>query len=71
MDKRALSAIPRPALTDKNKEMPLLVPNMCYLATAERREVSGTDTLIINFFRNNKTELKPEFRTFCQMEILL
>ena len=68
MDKRALSAIPRPALTDKNKEMPLLVPNMCYLATAERREVSGTDTLIINFFRNDKTELKPEFRTFCQMD---
>ena len=25
MDKRALSAIPRPTLTDKNKEMPLLV----------------------------------------------
>ena len=68
MDKRALSAIPRPALTDKNKEMPLLVPNMCYLAKAERREVNGTDTLIINFFRNNKTELKPEFRTFCQMD---
>ncbi len=68
MDKRALSAIPRPALTDKNKEMPLLVPDMCYLAKAERREVNGTDTLIINFFRNNKTELKPEFRTFCQMD---
>lgn len=68
MDKRALSAIPRPALTDKNKEMPLLVPNMCYLATADRREVNGIDTLIINFFRNNKTELKPEFRTFCQMD---
>ncbi len=66
MDKRALSAIPRPALTDKNKEMPL--PNMCYLATADRREVNGIDTLIINFFRNNKTELKPEFRTFCQMD---
>ena len=36
MDKRALSAIPRPALTDKNKEMPLLVSNMCYLATVSR-----------------------------------
>ena len=68
MDKRALSAIPRPALTDKNKEMSLLVPNMCYLATADRREVKGIDTLVINFFRNNNAELKPEFRTFCQMD---
>lgn len=68
MDKRALSAIPRPTLTDNNKEIPLLVPNMCYLATADRREVNGIDTLIINFFRNNKSELKPEFRTFCQMD---
>ena len=56
MDKRALSAIPRPALTDKNKEMSLLVPNMCYLATADRREVKGIDTLVINFFRNNNAE---------------
>lgn len=48
MDKRALSAIPRPTLTDKNKEMLLLVPNMSYLATAMRQEISGIDTLIIN-----------------------
>ena len=68
MDKRALSAITRPALTDKNKEMPLLVSNMCYLATASRQEIGGNDTLIINFFRKEEKELKPAFRTFCQMD---
>lgn len=68
MDKRALSAIARPALTDKNKEMPLLVSNMCYLATANRQEIGGNDTLIINFFREEEKELKPAFRTFCQMD---
>ena len=66
MDKKALSSIPRPALTDKNKEMLLLVPHMCYLATADRQEVNGIDTLIINFFRTEEKELKPAFRTFCQ-----
>lgn len=54
MDKRALSAIPRPTLTDKNKEMLLLVPNMSYLTTAMRQEISGIDTLIINFFHVEK-----------------
>lgn len=68
MDKKVLSAIPRPALTDKNKEMPLLVSNMCYLVTASRQEIGGNDTLIINFFRKKEKELKPVFRTFCQMD---
>lgn len=68
MDKRALSAIPRPVLTDKNKEMLLLAPHMCYLVTASRQEIKGIDTLIINFFRAEKKELKPAFRTFCQPE---
>lgn len=68
MDKRALSAIPRPALTDKNKEMKLLVSNMSYLVTAARREISGNDTLIINFFKAEKGRLYPKFRTFCQMD---
>lgn len=68
MDKRALSAIPRPVLTGKNKEMLLLAPHMCYLATASRQEIKGIDTLIINFFRAEKKELKPAFRTFCQPE---
>lgn len=68
MDKRALSAMPRPTLTDKNREMPLLVPNMRYLVTASRQEVDGNDTLVINFFRTEEKKLKPEFRTFCQMD---
>lgn len=68
MDKRALSAIPRPTLTDKNREMPLLVSNMCYLATVSRQEVGGNDTLIINFFQKEEKELRPAFRTFCQMD---
>ncbi len=68
MDKRALSAIPRPILTDENKKMPLLVSNMCYLVTASRQEVGGGDTLIINFFRAENKELRPAFRTFCQMD---
>lgn len=68
MDKRALSAIPRPTLTDKNREMLLLVSNMCYLVTASRQEIGGNDTLIINFFRAEEKELKPSFRTFCQMD---
>lgn len=68
MNKRALSAIPRPVLTDKNTEMLLLVPHMCYLATADRLEINGVDTLIINFFHVEEAELKPAFRTFCQMD---
>lgn len=68
MDKRALSAIPRPVLTNKNREMLLLVPHMCYLVTASRQNVKGIDTLIINFFRAENKELKPAFRTFCQPE---
>lgn len=68
MDKKALSAIPRPALTDENKEFMLLVPGMEYLATADRQEVKGTDTLAINFFKAEGKELKPVFRTFCQPE---
>ena len=68
MDKRALSAIPRPVLTDENKEMRMLVSNMSYLVTATRQEVSGIDTLIINFFHVEITGLKPAFRTFCQPE---
>lgn len=68
MDKRALSAIPRPTLTDKNKELLLLVPNMSYLVTATRQEISGIDTLIINFFHVEEKDLKPAFRTFCQPE---
>lgn len=66
MDKRTLSAIPRPVLTDKNREM-LLVPSVRYLVTADRQMINGTDTLIINFFRKDGGP-KPAFRTFCQMD---
>ncbi len=68
MDKRALSALPRPTLTEKDKEMLSLVPNMAYLATANRQEVNGIDTLAINFFQAEERKLKPAFRTFFQME---
>ncbi len=68
MDKRSLSAVPRPQLTDRNKQMLLLVPHMSYLVTAERQEINGEDTLIINFFHAEEKELKPAFRTFCQMD---
>ena len=52
MDKRALSAISRPTLTDENREMPLLVPNMRYLVSAFRMDICGDDTLIFNFLRD-------------------
>lgn len=68
MDKRSLSAVPRPQLTDRNKQMLLLVPHMSYLVTAERQEINGEDTLAINFFHAEEKELKPAFRTFCQMD---
>lgn len=68
MNKRALSAIPRPTLTDKNREMQQLVQNMSYLVTASRQEIAGSDTLIVNFFQAGKDGLKPQFRTFCQMD---
>lgn len=68
MDKRALSAIPRPELTDKQKEFPLLVSGMSYLVTVQRMNIANTDTLIINFFYCEKKKLTPEFRTFCTFE---
>lgn len=68
MDKRALSAVPRPVLTDKNREILMQVSDVRYLVTADRKEIGGNDTLIINFFRAEGKDLKPEFRTFCQMD---
>lgn len=68
MEKRALSAIPRPALTDEQKKMLLLVPHMSYLVTAERLKILGSDTLIMNFFHTENKDLVPAFRTFCQTE---
>lgn len=67
MDKRALSAMPRPSLTDKEKGMQAQVSGMRYLVTASREEIQGEDTLVLNFFRAGGEGLKPAFRTFCQM----
>lgn len=66
MDKRELSAVPRPALTDKQKKTPLLMSNISYFVTAERRDIGGKDTLIMNFFKREKKRILPAFRTFCQ-----
>lgn len=68
MNKRVLSAIPRPELTTKQKEMVLLVPHISYLVTAQRQEIAEVDTLIMNFFRYEKKELHSAFRVFCQPE---
>ena len=68
MDKRALSAIPRPVLTDRNKEMLLLVPHISYLATASRQEVNGIDTLIINFFHAEPSIILLDIFTGTVME---
>lgn len=68
MEKKALASIPRPELTEQNKEMLILVPSMSYLVTSQRMSVNGTDTLIMNFFKPENKELKPAFRTFCQSE---
>lgn len=68
MDKRTLSAIPRPVLTEKSKEMLLLVPHISYLVTSDRQEINGIDTLIMNFFHAENGKLNPAFRTFCQPE---
>lgn len=68
MEKKALSSVPRPLLTEQNKEMLLLVPSMSYLVTGQRLSINGVDTLIMNFFHAEKKQLKPAFRTFCQMD---
>lgn len=66
MDKKALAALPRPEVTEKQKELPLLMSNIIYSVTAERRNIGGRDTLIMNFFKCEKKNVVPAFRTFCQ-----
>lgn len=70
MDKRALSRIPRPTINAEHMQFAKLVPNMEYLVTAEQADVSGTDTLILNFFGKEKkgTDLKASSRVFCQKD---
>lgn len=70
MDKRALSRIPRPELSEGHFKFAKLVPNMEYLVTAEVRDVNGSDTLIMNFFKKKKkkSNLTVSFRVFCQKD---
>lgn len=68
MDKKQLSALPRPILTKQQREMPLLALHMSYFVTVSREDIAGKDTLIMNFFRHKEKSLEPEFRTFCQMD---
>lgn len=66
MNKKALSALPRPEVTEKQKELPFLMSNIAYSVTAERQVIDGQDTLIMNFFKCGKKDVLPVFRTFCQ-----
>lgn len=68
MDKKAFSALPRPTLTKRQEGFPLLMSNMAYLVTAQRLELGGQDTLVMNFFQCKDQGLLPEFRTFCQAQ---
>lgn len=67
MNKRALAAVPKPILSDRRKEFRTLVSDTLYLVTVSREEVSGIDTLILNFFKNGKNGPAPRFRSFFQM----
>lgn len=67
MNKKALSALPRPKVKRQYKELRQMVSGMRGIVTAERIEVEGEDTLIINCFRpQGKKSVEPWFRTFCQ-----
>ena len=48
MDKRALSATPRPKVKKQYRELRKMVPGMRGIVAAERIEINGKDTLIIN-----------------------
>ena len=67
MNKKALSDLPRPGVKRRYTELRKMVSNMRGIVTAERADVKGEDTLIINCFRpKGKTTVTPWFRTFCQ-----
>lgn len=66
MDKRALSATPRPKVKKQYQELCKMVSGMRGIVTAERTEINGEDTLIINCFRPKRKTVIPWFRTFCQ-----
>lgn len=66
MNKRALSALSRPKVKKQYKELRQMVYGMKGIVAAERIEVDGEDTLVINCFKPNKKTVVPWFRTFCQ-----
>lgn len=66
MDKRALSALPRPKVKKQYRELSKMVSGMKGIVAAERIEINGEDTLVINCFKPNRKKVIPWFRTFCQ-----
>lgn len=68
MDKRALSATPRPKVKKQYRELRKMVPGMRGIVAAERIEINGKDTLIINCFKPKGKTVISWFRTFCQEE---
>lgn len=66
MDKRALSALPRPKVKKQYLELCKMVYRMKGIVSAERIEINGEDTLVINCFKPKGKTIIPWFRTFCQ-----
>lgn len=66
MDKRALSSLPRPKVKKQYQELRKMVSGMKGIVTADRIEIGGEDTLVINCFKPNGKRVIPWFRTFCQ-----
>lgn len=66
MDKRALSALPRPKVKKRYLELRQMVSGMKGIVTAERIDIGGEDTLVINCFKPKGKRVIPWFRTFCQ-----
>ena len=66
MDKRALSATPRPKVKKQYRELRKMVSGMKGIVAAERIEINGEDTLVINCFKPKGKTVIPWFRTFCQ-----
>ena len=66
MDKRALSALPRPKVKKQYQELRQMISGMKGIVTAERIEIGGEDTLVINCFKPKGKTVIPWFRTFCQ-----
>lgn len=66
MDKRALSALPRPKVKKQYRELRQMISGMKGIVAAERIEINGEDTLVINCFKPKGKTVIPWFRTFCQ-----